>query len=137
MVGVGTLREVATGNLWLPNHVYAEGQELCTRYRRGAPNILVPPVNVIVSGSGAVDSRKAVVRTPGLRSVVATSPNGRELLERNGVAAYPSTAVRVVGMARGRIAPRLILKLLSDEFGVRLLLHEDGPALFGDRARLH
>jgi riboflavin biosynthesis pyrimidine reductase len=46
-----------------------------------------------------VDLRKAVFRTPSLRTVVVTSPNGRELLERNGVT---------------------------------LLLHEGGPALFGD-----
>jgi riboflavin biosynthesis pyrimidine reductase len=132
IVGAGTLREVAMGHLWLAKHVYAEAQELYTRYRQGALNKPEPPVNVIVSSSGAVDLRKAVFRTPGLRTVVVTSPNGRELLERNGVAALASTEVRVLGVAGSRIAPGLILKLLSDEFAVRLLLHEGGPTLFGD-----
>jgi riboflavin biosynthesis pyrimidine reductase len=35
-------------------------------------------------------------------------------------------------MAGGRLALGLILKLLSDESRVRLLLHEGGLALFGD-----
>lgn len=132
IVGAGTLREVAMGHLWLAKHAYAEVQELYTYYRQGALNKPDPPVNVIVSGSGAVDLRKAVFRTPGLRTVLVTSPNGRGLLERNGVAALASTEVRVLEVPSGRIAPGLILKLLSDEFGVRLLLHEGGPALFGD-----
>ena len=32
----------------------------------------------------------------------------------------------------GKIAPASILKLLRDEFSVKLLLHEGGPVLFGD-----
>ena len=32
----------------------------------------------------------------------------------------------------GKIPPAAILKLLFDEFSVKLLLHEGGPVLFGD-----
>jgi riboflavin biosynthesis pyrimidine reductase len=37
-----------------------------------------------------------------------------------------------VKTAEGYIAPAVILKLLRDEFSVKFLLHEGGPALFGD-----
>ena len=87
---------------------------------------------MIVSGSGAVDLQKAVFRTRGVRTIIVTSPNGRELLARNGVEALPSVEVRAIEAPDGKIAPASILKLLRDEFAVRLLLHEGGPTLFGD-----
>ena len=132
VVGAGTLREVAPGHLWLAEYVYPEASERYARYRQGVLNKLEPPLNVIVSGSGAVDLQRAVFRTLGVRTLIVTSPNGRELLGRNGVAALASTEVRAIEAPEGKIAPASILKLLRDEFSVRLLLHEGGPALFGD-----
>ena len=132
IVGAGTLREVAPGHLWWPEHVYPEAQEHYGRYRQGVLNKPDPPLNVIVSGSGAVDLRMAVFRTRGARTLIVTSPNGRELLERNGVTALASTEVRAIDAPEGKIASASILRLLRDEFSVGLLLHEGGPALFGD-----
>jgi riboflavin biosynthesis pyrimidine reductase len=132
VVGSRTLREVAPEYLWLPEHAYPQGQEHYARYRQGVLNKPEPPWNVIVSGSGAVDLQRAVFRTPGVRTLVITSPKGRELLARNGVAALDSAEVRAIEAPAGKIAPASILKLLRDEFAVKLLLHEGGPALFGD-----
>jgi riboflavin biosynthesis pyrimidine reductase len=131
VVGARTLREVALGHLWLAEHVYPEAREQYARYRQGL-NKPEPPLNVIVSGSGAVDLQRAVFRTRGVRTLIITSPNGRELLARNGVAALASAEVRAIEAPGDRIAPASILTLLRDEFAVRLLLHEGGPALFGD-----
>jgi riboflavin biosynthesis pyrimidine reductase len=132
MVGARTLREVAPGHLWLPEHVYPEARECYALYRQGVLRKQEPPLNVIVSGSGAVDLQRAVFRTLGVRTLIVTSPNGRELLARNGVAALASVEVRGMEAPGGKIAPASMLKLLRDEFAVRLLLHEGGPALFGD-----
>ena len=46
--------------------------------------------------------------------------------------ALTSAEVRAIEGEGSRIAPASILKLLRDEFGVKILLHEGGPALFGD-----
>jgi riboflavin biosynthesis pyrimidine reductase len=132
IVGARTLQEVAPGHLWLAEHVYPEARERYARYRRGVLNKPEPPLNVIVSGSGAVDLQRAVFRTLGVRTLIVTSPTGGELLGRNGVTALASTEVRAIEAPGGKIAPASILKLLRDEFAVRLLLHEGGPALFGD-----
>jgi riboflavin biosynthesis pyrimidine reductase len=91
-----------------------------------------PPLIVIVSGSGSVDLQKAVFHTPGVRTVIVTAPDGRERLESNGLESLPSVEVRVLDSPDGRISPVSILKLLRDEFAVKHLLHEGGPALFGD-----
>ena len=131
IVGAGTLREVAPGHLWLAEHVYPEASERYARYRQGALNKLVPPLNVIVSGSGAVDLQRAVFHTDAVKTLIVTSPKGAELLAKNGVA-LTSAEVRAIEGEEGKIAPASILKLLRDEFGVKILLHEGGPALFGD-----
>jgi riboflavin biosynthesis pyrimidine reductase len=108
VVGAGTLRDTAAGHLWLAEHVYPDARELYARYRLGSLKKPEPPLNVIVAGSGAVDLQKAVFRTPGVRTLIITSPNGRERL------------------------PVSTLKLLHDEFAVKHLLHEGGPTLLGD-----
>ena len=132
IVGARTLREVAPEHLWLAEHVYPEARERYAAYRRDVLNKQEPPLNVIVSGSGAVDLGRAAFLTPGVTTVIVTSPNGGEVLARNGAATLRSTAVRSIEAPGGRIPPASILRLLSDEFAVRLLLHEGGPALFGD-----
>jgi riboflavin biosynthesis pyrimidine reductase len=131
IVGAGTLREVAPGYLWLAEHVYPEASEPYARYRQGVLNKLVPPLNVIVSGSGAVDLQRAVFRTGDVKTLIVTSPKGAELLAKNAVA-LTSAEVRAIEGEEDKIAPTSILKLLRDEFGVKILLHEGGPALFGD-----
>jgi riboflavin biosynthesis pyrimidine reductase len=132
VVGSGTLRDTATDHLWLAEHVYPEARELYTRYRRGVLRKSEPPLTVIVAGSGAVDLQKAVFRTPGVRTIIVTSTNGRGRLLDNGLEALPSVEARVLDCPGGKITPRSILKLLRDEFAVKHLLHEGGPTLFGD-----
>jgi riboflavin biosynthesis pyrimidine reductase len=44
----------------------------------------------------------------------------------------PSVETKVLDGAGGRINAASILKLLKNEFGVKRLLHEGGPSLFGD-----
>lgn len=132
MVGSGTLKDTPAGHLWVAEHTNSEARELYARYRREILHKAGPPINVIVSRSGTVDLQKAVFRTPGLTAVIITSPGGKDFLERNGVAALDSVQVRVVEGPGGRSGPQAILKLLLDEFAVKLLLHEGGPGLFGE-----
>ena len=132
VVGAGTLRDTAADHLWLAEHVYPEARELYTRYRREVLTKSEPPLTVIVAGSGAVDLQRAVFRTPGVKTIVVTSPNGMVRLASNGLEALPSVEVRVLDCPGGRISPGWILKLLRDEFAVKHLLHEGGPTLFGD-----
>jgi riboflavin biosynthesis pyrimidine reductase len=89
-------------------------------------------MNVIVSGSGRLDLERAVFRTPGVRTLIVTSPRGSEVLIRNGVAELDSVETRPVRTQHDKVAPGTILKLLRDEFAVKVLLHEGGPTLFGD-----
>ena len=64
--------------------------------------------------------------------MIATSPSGSELLIKNGATTLGSVEVRAIESLGGKIDPAAILKLLHREFGVKLVLHEGGPTLFGD-----
>jgi riboflavin biosynthesis pyrimidine reductase len=132
LVGAGTLRDTSAGHLWLADHVYPEAGKLYATYRQEVLNKVEAPLNVIVSGSGAVDLQKSVFQTNRVRTLVFTSPQGKARLTANGLETLSSVEARVVDNTGGRLSPVSILKLLREEFHVELLLHEGGPTLFGD-----
>jgi riboflavin biosynthesis pyrimidine reductase len=132
MVGSGTLRDTPSKHLWIAEGAYPEARELYAQYRQSVLQKPATPLNVIVSRSGTVDLQKAVFRTPGLRTLIVTSNEGKYVLAKHGVSALESVLVRECEGPAGRSSPPAILELLRDEFGVKMLLHEGGPALFGE-----
>jgi len=87
------------------------------------------PLNVVVSGSGAVDLNEPNFHHPGLRVIIATTPAGAARLAQqklpDGV-----IALAVDEAAGGGVAPGPLLAALRRDYGVRLALHEGGPSLF-------
>jgi riboflavin biosynthesis pyrimidine reductase len=96
------------------------------RARQGLPTL---PLDVVVSGSGAVDLSEPNFHHPGLRVLIATTAAGAaRLAERTlpeGVGAR-----EVAGAEDGEVSPIALLALLWREHGVRIALHEGGPRLF-------
>jgi riboflavin biosynthesis pyrimidine reductase len=86
---------------------------------------------VIVSGSGRLDLKRAIFRTAPTRTVILTTSAGRDELTRRGAATLHSVEVVALRSKNGSIAPRAILQLLQSQYGVKSLLHEGGPTLFG------
>ena len=60
-----------------------------------------------------------------------TTSAGRDELTRAGATKLGSVEIHALNSSSGSIAPQSILQLLSIQFGVRMLLHEGGPILFG------
>jgi len=136
MVGAGTLQDAGASSLWTPEYVYPDAKRLYTEYRINARQKTEYPLLVIVSGSGQLELERAVFRTPAMRTVVVTTPAGRDELTRRGAATLSSVEVRALNSksgnsSSGSIDPRAILELLQSQFGVGTLLHEGGPTLFG------
>ena len=84
-----------------------------------------------VSGSGRLELERAIFRTPGVRTVVITTSDGRDALAREGATKLPSVQIQALDSSSGTITPGAILRLLYTQLGVRRLLHEGGPMLFG------
>jgi riboflavin biosynthesis pyrimidine reductase len=129
MMGSATLHQTAPEHLFVAARVYPEGRDLYSNYRSEVLRKPAPPLQVVVSGSGKVDLTRAVFRTPGVPTLIVTTKAGEEILASGGAGSLGSTEVRP--LEGPVIAPASILELLRAEFGVSLLLHEGGPALFG------
>jgi riboflavin biosynthesis pyrimidine reductase len=127
LVGAGTFNEVSPSHVWTAEDVWPQGRDLFRSYRAERT---AHPLNVIVSESGRLDVKRAAFHTPDLKTLILTTAEGKERIEDACRRAACSVLIRTVdgGM---RIKPAAIIDLLRQEFGVRLLLHEGGPALFG------
>jgi riboflavin biosynthesis pyrimidine reductase len=131
IIGAGTLRGVSTKSLWTPEYTYPEARHVFAEYRVNALHKPEYPLLAIVSGSGQLELERAIFRTPAMRTAVITTSAGRDELTRRGAAALGSVEVHALNSSSGGIAPLAILALLQSQFGVKTLLHEGGPTLFG------
>jgi len=131
VVGAGTLRDVSAKSLWTPEYVYPDAKHLYAEYRAIVQHKQEYPLLVIVSGSGLLELDRAIFRTPAVRTVVITTSAGRDELTRRGASTLGSVEMHALDSSSGRITPQAILQLLQSQFGVKTLLHEGGPTLFG------
>ena len=69
---------------------------------------------------------------PEARTVVMTTPAGRDALTTAGAAKLPSVQIHALDSSSGALDPLAILRLLHAQYGIRSLLHEGGPSLFGE-----
>lgn len=131
VVGAGTLRDVSAKSLWTPESVYPDAKNLYAEYRVGAQHKPEYPLLVVVSGSGQLDLTREIFRTPTMRAVVMTTSAGRDELTRRGASALGSMGVEVLDSNNGGVEPEAILQVLQSKYGVKTVLHEGGPKLFG------
>src|SRR3984957_3768299 len=131
MVGAGTLNDVSAKGLWTPEYVYPTAKRLYADYRVDALHKPEYPLLVIVSGSGQVELDRAIFRTPAMRAVIITTSAGSDELTRRGAATLGCVEVHALSSSSGNIAPQAILQLLQSQFGIKTLLNEGGPTLFG------
>lgn len=131
IVGAHTIHDTSSKALWIPPETYPDAQDLYRDYRREVLHNRDYPIVVIVSGSGTLDLQRAVFQAGEVRTLIITTAAGEKELTRRGAATLPSVEIKTL-TAAGLIAPAGILELLGSQFGVRRLLHEGGPTLFGE-----
>ena len=131
MVGAGTLHSVSPKSLWTPEYTYPDAKHLYAEYRVNALHKPEYPLLVIVSGSGQLELERAIFQAPAMRTLVITTSAGRDELTRRGASALGSLEIHTLDSTSGSIAPHAILQLLQSQQGVKTLLHEGGPTLFG------
>src|ERR1700722_8418316 len=67
MVGAGTLHAVSAKSLWTPEYAYPDAMDLYDEYRVNAQHKPKYPLLVIVSGSGKLELKRAIFRSPDIR----------------------------------------------------------------------
>jgi riboflavin biosynthesis pyrimidine reductase len=131
VVGAQTVHDAEPQSLWIPEYTYPDAKHLYMGYRQNVLHKSEYPLLVIVSGSGKLDLGRAVFRTPQMRTVVITTATGEDALAKAGASKLPTVQIYALDSRGGAIGPLEIIRLLYVELGVRRLLHEGGPALFG------
>jgi riboflavin biosynthesis pyrimidine reductase len=131
VVGARTVHDAGPQSLWIPEYAYPEAKRLYADYRESVLHKSEYPHLVIISGSGKLELCRAIFQTPGMRTVVITTPAGSDALAKAGASKLPAVQIYVLETSGGAIAAPEILRLLYGELGVRRLLHEGRPTLFG------
>jgi riboflavin biosynthesis pyrimidine reductase len=93
------------------------------------------PLVVIISGSGRLDLDREIFRTPEVCVVIITTPSGQDRLVKAGATGLAAAKVRTLEAPNRSVDPEAMLHLLFSDFGVRALLYEGGPTLFGQFLR--
>lgn len=124
LIGAGTLR-AAPDEAWTPAFIHPPSATAFGEFRRrlGLP---AAPTTVLVSGSGAVDLGHPGLADPRTDVLLITTERGAARLAGRAVPG----SVRIRAAGQERVAPRDLMRVL-DEHGVRLVLCEGGPRLFG------
>jgi riboflavin biosynthesis pyrimidine reductase len=130
MVGSGTLHG-DSGHVRTPEAVCPELRDEFRSFRQTLLHKPLHPLNVIVSGSGAVNLDEPTFHTPGLSTLIITTEAGRDRLRRDHGRGLSATQVRTSGDQGSRFAPSSILQILREEFAVKQLVLEGGPTLCG------
>ena len=131
MVGARTVHDVSPEGLWIPEYAYPDAKHLYTDYRLNVLHKPKYPLVVVVSGSGTLELCRAVFRAPEVRTVVITTPSGRDALVKAGVSRLRSVSIHALDSVGDSIDPLTMIQFLRSQFGVQILLHEGGPTLFG------
>jgi riboflavin biosynthesis pyrimidine reductase len=127
LVGSRTFHE-DPGHVRIPAFIYPEAKELYAELRRklGKPPL---PLNIVLTASGKIDLDEPTFHTDGLATAIVTTNEGASrIASEHGAISH--IAVCSTGEAVST-TPEVVLKILADEFGIRLLLHEGGPTIFG------
>jgi riboflavin biosynthesis pyrimidine reductase len=125
LVGAGTLRN-GRRHVWTARHLFPAHAADFAAWR-SAMGLAPQPTTVVVSGSGAIDPAHAALNDPDVPAIVATTEAGAAALEGR-----LSPRVRILALAGGpRLDPAGLVAALG-ETGLRLLLCEGGPGLFGE-----
>jgi riboflavin biosynthesis pyrimidine reductase len=131
MVGARTVQDSSPQSLWIPEFTYREAKGLYTDYRLESLRKPVYPLLVVVSGSGNLELNRAIFQTPGVSTIVMTTSEGRDTLLKAGAAKLSTVQIHALDATDGVLAPQAMLRILFAEHGIRRLLHEGGPSLFG------
>lgn len=123
--GAGSLRE-DKGHIHTPAFVSPPHADAYAAYRGSLGYGSTLPISVVMSASGQIDLGEHTFHTPDLRVVIVTTRTGEERLR--GEALPPGVDVRPVASAGdGTVDVRAMLRLLVDDYGVRVALNEGGP----------
>lgn len=130
LMGANTMREEpgADAKGW----DYGIDDEELRAYREHT--LKLGPVRVtILTGSENIDLSLKVFHSPRVEPWILTTADGAQKLQSQINAARPERTIKVVAVGKGpRVDLALAVQLLRQEHGIRTLLCEGGPTVYGE-----
>lgn len=128
VIGAGTLG-ADSRHLWTAEAIFPK---LADEYRwlSKALGKAEAPLNVIVSGRGAIDLRLPVFASGKVQTLVVTTTAGAKRMQKQGVP--DSVEVRAIRRSASVISAKAILDEVYRAHPGKLILVEGGPRLLGD-----
>lgn len=136
--GSGSLLHDAN-HLHIPSFIFPKLAEQYDAWRVQLKRPQRLPMSVIVTASGRVNWHDPTFHTSGLKTVIATTAKGYDVLSKQEMP--PGTDIRVIepiddaDKAVGGVPPGGVLALLGSKYGVRIALYEGGPTLLASLLR--
>jgi 5-amino-6-(5-phosphoribosylamino)uracil reductase len=127
LVGEGTMR-VTPEHVWSAEYIYPAAAALFGELRRseGRPSL---PLHVLLTLDGQLVPDAAILHTPGLRLLVATTGRGARAAEP--LLRGASADVELLALGEETVDLPLLMAELRGRYGVRALLCEGGPRVYG------
>jgi len=132
LIGAGTLHATAAEHAWTAESIYPDAARFYQDYRATVLRKPREPLTVIVSASGVVDLGRPMFQAPAITIRILTTGKGQDRLRTAGIDKLANTEAIALDDSAGALAPAAILDYLRTACGVRLLLHEGGPTVFGE-----
>jgi riboflavin biosynthesis pyrimidine reductase len=126
MVGANTLRS-EPDHIWTAEFICPQHSERFSRLRIDEGRT-VPPVQIFVSHDGDIHAGAAIFRTPGMQIIVVTPAVGTQRA-REVLRDFPNVQFIENGQTMVDLVP--VLQALRKDHGIRSLLCEGGPHLYG------
>jgi riboflavin biosynthesis pyrimidine reductase len=127
IVGAGTLRS-APQHLWTAEHIYPSLADEYQQLRSGLGKS-EPPLNVIVTASGAIDMALPLFQSGEVPVLVVTTQEGAQRIRAHAL----PRLVQVEAMQQaGSISARVVLEAVRTLRQSEVILVEGGPRLMGD-----
>jgi riboflavin biosynthesis pyrimidine reductase len=119
--------------------IYPPLAQAYTEYRHQLGKREQHPLSVILTASGKINLADRLFHTPDLHVLIATTAQGHELLSAQSLS--PTTQLRIIEERDDEyttgVSPSGVLRLLSQEYGIKTLLYEGGPTLFASFLASH
>jgi riboflavin biosynthesis pyrimidine reductase len=127
IVGAGTFRS-ARQHLWIAEHIYPA---LAIEYQqfRAALGKPEPPLNVIVTASGAIDMALPLFQSGKVPVLIVTTQEGAQRIREH---AFPRLVHVEATQQAGSISAGVVLEAVSAIRQTDVILVEGGPQLMGD-----
>lgn len=131
MMGEGTLHSEPQ-HLWTAEFIFPSERETFAEVRRHY-GLSAKPLHIFLSLDGTLDPHAAVFQQPDLQIIIATTTRGHAQASAR-LQGCPAQ-IEILNLGETTVDLKRLVGLLFEQYGIRMLLCEGGPRVYGSMLR--